>query len=345
MATGGANARNGVDYSTIALSATIPSYQGSVTVTVIPTDPLRIPSLAFESPVSIAINTNASIYTVGTAASATVYIADPTFPVSTGPTPAPSGLVGYWRGEGNWNDDSTGLHTAVPQNGLTFCPSVVGQAFNFDGIDDRLNVADTSSLNFGANQDFSIETWIRPIAATTDYGVQSIVDKRYAPNDWTSIGYALSLVNGQLCCQLGVAGSGANFGPSGPDLRDGKFHHVAMSVVRNSTTGANLYVDGASILTFNPTGSSGSLSNAEPFRIGNHATSYRNCYGKGPIDEVSLYNRALTISEIGSVYNAGRAGKCIGPTIVTTPQNQTVNAGASATFSVSLAASGCAAFS
>jgi len=50
-----------------------------------------------------------------------------------------------------------------------------------------------------------------------------------------------------LCCQLGVAGSGANFGPSGPDLRDGKFHHVALSVVRSSTAGGNLYVDGASI--------------------------------------------------------------------------------------------------
>jgi len=57
----------------------------------------------------------------------------------------------------------------------------------------------------------------------------------------------------------------------------------------------------------------------------------------GRIDEVSLYNHALTAEEIQSLYDAGAAGKCVplvAPIILVQPQSQTVNAGDTATFSV-----------
>ena len=58
----------------------------------------------------------------------------------------------------------------------------------------------------------------------------------------------------------------------------------------------------------------------------------------GLVDEVSLYNRGLTASEIQAIYAAGSAGKCppspMPPSITAQPTNQTVNVGGSATFSV-----------
>lgn len=185
----------------------------------------------------------------------------------------------------------------------------VAQAFSLDGTDDRVVVPDATALNFGANADFSIEAWIRPETASTAYGVQTIVDKRYTPNDWTATGYAFCLVNGQVACQLAVAGSPVNYGPAGDDLRDGELHHVALTLDRDSTTGGKLYVDGALVLTFNPTGRQGSLTNAQPFRIGNHAHATLNAHMKGLIDEASLYNRCLTATEIQSIHAAGRGGK------------------------------------
>jgi hypothetical protein len=59
-------------------------------------------------------------------------------------------------------------------------------------------------------------------------------------------------------------------------------------------------------------------------------------YG-GLIDELSLYNRALSSNEIAAIYNAGSAGKCftpMAPAITTQPTNQTVLTGGTATFSV-----------
>ena len=56
----------------------------------------------------------------------------------------------------------------------------------------------------------------------------------------------------------------------------------------------------------------------------------------GLIDEVSVYNRGLTASEIQAIYNAGVNGKCplAAPVIISQPMNQTVTVGGTATFSV-----------
>ena len=57
----------------------------------------------------------------------------------------------------------------------------------------------------------------------------------------------------------------------------------------------------------------------------------------GLVDEVSVYNRALTAPEIQAIYNAGSAGKCFTPappTILAPLANQTAPEGGAATFSV-----------
>ncbi len=233
--------------------------------------------------------------------------------------PAPSGLLAWWTGGGN-PLDSVGNANATMLNGAGYGSGKVGQAFNLDGSNDRINATNSAALNFGAGADFSIEAWIKPLTNNTTYGVTSIVDKRNAPNASQGLGYEISLVNGKVACRLSdsLANVGTGYGPAGPDLRmDGNFHHVAMTVDRDSTTGGKLYVDGAVVLTFDPTAEPGNLSNTEPVRIGNHATASLNCYFKGIIDEPSIYNRALSASEVLGIYNAGAAGKnnpkCITP--------------------------------
>ena len=78
-----------------------------------------------------------------------------------------SGLVSWWRGEGNALD-ALGTNNGTLLNGLGFCQGKVGQCFNFDGVDDGISVADSTSLNFGPDADFSIETWINPGVSETD---------------------------------------------------------------------------------------------------------------------------------------------------------------------------------
>jgi hypothetical protein len=58
---------------------------------------------------------------------------------------------------------------------------------------------------------------------------------------------------------------------------------------------------------------------------------------KGRLDEVSLYNRALSASEVAALYAAGAAGTCRGLSITTQPQSQGVAVGSNATFMVAAA--------
>jgi hypothetical protein len=57
----------------------------------------------------------------------------------------------------------------------------------------------------------------------------------------------------------------------------------------------------------------------------------------GLIDEVSVYSRALSASEIAALYNAGSAGKCAVPFITRQPRGQVGYWGKSVTFTVGAA--------
>jgi RHS repeat-associated protein len=329
-------ATSGSDYTSIGTSASIPQGAGSVLVTI---TPAAQSGTTFEKSIVVSISTHSS-YNLQSPSSATIYLYDHSVPLPA-PVAAPSQLIAWWRAENN-ADDSAGANTSW-LNDATFVDAFVRKGFSYDG-NDRTEINDSAGLDFGNNQDFTIEAWIRPISAATAFGVQSIVDKRYSPNTSTAVGYSLNLVNGKLAAQLAKnpypSGGWVNYGPVGNDLRDGRFHHVAMTVDRDLSTGGKFYVDGVQVgNSFNPTSMQGDLSNDQKLRIGNHAMPSLNAYFKGLIDEVSLYNRALTGTEIATIYNAGRGGKCLPPTITSQPISQSITYGSDATFSVSAAGS------
>src|SRR5262245_65255486 len=58
---------------------------------------------------------------------------------------APTGLVSWWRGEGNATD-AQGVNHGTLVGGVTFAPGQVGQAFSFDGTG-RVNVPDAPVLD------------------------------------------------------------------------------------------------------------------------------------------------------------------------------------------------------
>lgn len=298
-------ATSGTDYTAIGTTATIPQNVGSVEITVTPASQ---GGTIHDSTVILTLQSGFG-YTVDSPSLAIVTIYDPSVPPPGAPITAPSGLVAWWRGENNAFDSVAANHGSL-LNGVGFGYGKSARGFIFDGVDDRVTVNDNSVLDVGANADYPIEAWIKPDVANSAYGVQVIVDKRYTPNDWTATGYTLHLINGQLGCQMAVGGSPANFGQVGPELRDGAFHHVAVSIDRDSTSGLKFYVDGQQVgQSLNPTGKQGDMSNTQPFRIGNHASASLNAHMTGVIDEVSLYNRALSATEIQDIYNAGAGGK------------------------------------
>ena len=221
---------------------------------------------------------------------------------------APTNIVAWWPGDGNGYDYARTNHATI--SGATYVSAVAQQGFSFDGIDDGVTAANDNALNLSTtNANITIEAWINAEVNENDYDVMSIAGKRFSSDISGATGYELFLIGGVPGIQLAnTVGGIANFIAS-DDIRGG-YHHLVATINRSSTTGGNIYVDGVPVLNFNPTVVSGSLSNAAPFRIGEHPTPYFNGWYKGVIDEVTLYRRALTSTEITQLYTAGSAGKC-----------------------------------
>ncbi len=65
--------------------------------------------------------------------------------------------MSWWRGEGN-ADDSAGPNNGVAQNGVTYVPGVIGQAFNFNGTTSDVLIPTSTTLNLADG--FTIALWI-----------------------------------------------------------------------------------------------------------------------------------------------------------------------------------------
>src|ERR1051325_6429220 len=84
--------------------------------------------------------------------------------------PAPSGLVSWWRAEGN-TFDQIGTNNGTLVDNATFGPGRVGQAFVLDGNDDAIPVGNPPELQL---QNLTIEAWVKrgssSVASGTPWG-------------------------------------------------------------------------------------------------------------------------------------------------------------------------------
>ena len=209
--------------------------------------------------------------------------------------PAPPGIVASWTGNGIYLS-AAGTNHGTAVGSVTFVPGVVGQAFAFDGSGDAVSVANSAELQL---QTLTIEAWIKrssPSRASLD---SSTLDAGIFDYAWG--GYSLTLSDdGRLI----LTKVGYSYVASTMAVTDtNNFHHVA--VTKTGSTVA-FYLDGVaeSVGAYDP----GFVFNG-PAAIGARGGDFVGSFF-GAIDEVAVYNRALSASEIQSIYNAGTAGKC-----------------------------------
>ncbi|MEY2527898.1 MAG: hypothetical protein QOE73_2669 [Verrucomicrobiota bacterium] len=218
-------------------------------------------------------------------------------------TPPPTGMVSWWPGDDNANDIQDG-NDGTLQNGATFAPGKVGQAFSFDGVDDFVNVPDSPSLN---QQTFTIDAWIKT-GGITNGGVEGFIAAKSGTD--ASSGYEFGVETpaqgGHLRFALNGGAGGADF--SGTiSVTDNAFHHVAATY--DGAT-MKLFVDGnldaqkaVAVTISYPAG--------HPFVIDKR--EYPDAPSgtfPGLIDELEFFNRALSPTEIQAIVAAGSAGKC-----------------------------------
>ena len=237
----------------------------------------------------------------------------------------PLDMVAWWpldeTGAGTLAQDIVAANDGQDVNAPTKVAGAVSNCRQFPGNSLKyVGVNDTAKLNLGTSN-LTLDAWINTASGAT---FQGIIEKRALGPD---LGYALYLKQGQLAFLLGDGSTSNEFTvATSADLADGRWHHVAATEDRNdANAGTRLYVDGAPI-GFLPGYAGGSVTNTERLLIGAQAPSNAptGWFG-GKIDEVEIFNRALTGEEIARIWGSGSAGKCKAFTYV--PTASTICAG------------------
>jgi hypothetical protein len=213
-----------------------------------------------------------------------------TTPPPPPPPPVTDNLVGYWRldeGGGTTTLDAAGPHPGT-LNGPAWTAGRVGQAVRFDGADDFI---DLGSLDV-AGSALTIAAWIRPDGFPIDDG--RIVSKSVGPAEQDHY-FMLSTVSSggyRLRFRLKAGGSTTTLVASSGVLSVGQWAYAA--AVYNGSA-MILYLNGAEVGRVAKTGTIATNASV-PVAIGRNPQAYGAF--QGAIDEVRLYQRALTVADI-----------------------------------------------
>ena len=169
------------------------------------------------------------------------------------------------------------------------------KAMDFDGSTDYIKRNNTAVLSFGSSQDFSISTWFNTSNAPS---YTAIVGKKWS---WiaTGAGYGISMEDGQVKAVISDS-TDLTTSVSGTTYNDGEWHHVVATFDRSGSQ--RLYVDDVlkdtdSISAVDDVGNS-------TMYIGRWAIDSWGGYTffNGSIQDVRIYNKVLSATEIGELY-------------------------------------------
>jgi hypothetical protein len=206
-----------------------------------------------------------------------------------------SGLVSWWRAEGNGTDSAGHNNTGVLNN-VSFVPGPLGgQAFDFDGTTSAVVVPTSTTLDLATG--FGISLWVK-VAAWPSAGTGTfLVDKWvYGQEDKlvsiTPDGHVGLLLYPTTAQQL----------MSSTALTLGTWHHIAATY--DGAT-VKIYFDGTLDASGAAAGDVGDNSGSLTFAhnaVRGAQESVNNGYFTGALDEIRWYNRALSAAEITALH-------------------------------------------
>ncbi|OGN10715.1 MAG: hypothetical protein A3B91_03460 [Candidatus Yanofskybacteria bacterium RIFCSPHIGHO2_02_FULL_41_29] len=221
--------------------------------------------------------------------------------------PLSNGLVGYWDfnfGKGKdiaWDLSGNGnngkLTSMDPASDWVDSKSGLGTALDFDGSNDYVELPTSTLVNVSP---LSISAWIKPSNLS---GVGVIIGKGEAVYPVDN-GWVLRRSGATLDFDVDTTSGHPLYIPNGDLLTANKWHHVVFTWDGNVTgTNAKWYVNGVNKTLANIAGSGSRTSDSgySPY-IGALCSG---CYFNGQIDEVRIYNRALSAEEIKRLYLLG----------------------------------------
>lgn len=222
---------------------------------------------------------------------------------------ASGGLVGHWTFDGSdfgtaVIDGSGNGRNGFVQGAATSSVKAkgkLGQGVNFNESGYVITVPDNAGLNFGSAQDFSVSFYAQARAIAGVYAGM-VGDKLSRATN--RIGFLVAYENGGVDVYISDGVDEVNVFSSANAISDGAWHHIVLTASR--TGNASLYIDGVSVGTPSSMAAVGSIDDSgSPVLIGD--VGFGGQPFDGVIDDVRIYNKVLTLSEIQQLSRLGQA--------------------------------------
>jgi hypothetical protein len=238
-----------------------------------------------------------------------------------------NGLVGWWPFSGNANDESGNNYNGTV-NGATLTTDRFGNvnsAYSFNGSSDYIQFADATALRLSGT-DYTISVWFNETyLVNTEH--QAIISKRnpYTPpanlDGWLLYIDVLTSPMGKV--GIVPAGYPNTCAYTANPITLNNWVNI-VEVYHSGTQIVETYMNG--VLNNTTTGvSSPNNTTTLPLYIGSDKES-NSYFFNGKIDDIGIWNRALTYQEITDLYNGCQLS------VSTQPINQAVNISNNAQF-------------
>ncbi len=216
----------------------------------------------------------------------------------------PADMVAWWPGDANAEDLQGDHDGALVGDAHANAPGKVSSAFEFNGINARVHVKDAVALN--PTQEITVDAWVRTANVADFQGLISKFD--HSNGSSTDDSYQLSIeTGGTVRWQIVTSDNSSGYIVDSPGLvADGTWHHVAGTY---DGMKARLYVDGVEVAMVDATGTI--VDSSTPLYLG--ASRQNNAdagFLLGSLDEVEIFQRALSATEIHTLFEADSFGKC-----------------------------------
>lgn len=212
-------------------------------------------------------------------------------------TVPPLSLVGWWKfdeGSGTIANDSAGDNNGIVYGGAVWTTGQINGALSFDGSNDYVEVPDDDNCLDMDNQ-MTISAWIKVNDSNNDYFIVTKQPSGTAGHNYPgNYVFSIKKTTGylQLSHQTGTGHTSASY-TSTTAIAVGIWQHVAVTLEEG--TAVLFYINDEIAGMFPQTATFG-ITNNEPVRIGTRKDDYS--YFNGAIDDVRIYNRALSRLEI-----------------------------------------------
>lgn len=227
-----------------------------------------------------------------------------------GVSPLEAGLVGHWTldetsgttaadSSGNGNDGTMGGGLSATNDSIT---GRVDGALDFDGADDYIDAGSGTGLDIPG--DISISVWINADTISCPGWCDIVSNYNTAGN---SAQYELAILNSQMTFNAGDGGSFTIYATT-TSPPAGRWTHV-VATRDTSVTNTRIYFDGV----LQPGAFDAGPNTIPTSGFGNttigRAGQFNGQYFNGTIDDVRVYNRTLSSSEVSLLYCTSTPGK------------------------------------